>query len=152
MRPVPAQLRAGGIVDVVGVNAEGLIYALDGVSGIALWTSRYRPDARRGDAVGESPVPFAPLVLRVRQDESNVVVAFDGGVRALRGDSGRELWRAKLVGRVTGGVAADVNGDGGLEVALVTASPERLFVLDGASGRVITGRSLRPKWWALRSS
>jgi len=141
-RPVPAQLRAGGIVDVVGVNAEGMIYALDGVSGIALWTSRYRPDARRGDAVGENPTPFAPLVLRVRQDESNVVVAFDGGVRALRGDSGRELWRAKLEGRGTGGVAADVNGDGGAEVALVTAKPERLYVLDGASGRVITEQKL----------
>ncbi|MCA1634737.1 MAG: PQQ-binding-like beta-propeller repeat protein [Acidobacteria bacterium] len=143
MRPVPAQLRAGGIVDVVGVNAEGMIYAVDGVSGIALWTARYRPDARRGDAVGESPTtPFAPLVLRVRQDESNVVVAFDGGVRALRGDSGRELWRAKLEGRVTGGVAADVDGDGSAEVALVTANPERLHVLDGASGRVIGGQKL----------
>jgi outer membrane protein assembly factor BamB len=141
-RPVPAQLRTGGVVDVVAVNAEGNIYAVDGVSGIALWTSRFRPDARRGDAAGESPTPFAPIILRLKQDESNVVVSFDGGVRALRGDSGRELWRARLEGRVTGGVATDLSGDGVAEVALVTANPERMYVLDGASGRVVAEQKL----------
>ncbi|HEU4595952.1 MAG TPA: PQQ-binding-like beta-propeller repeat protein [Pyrinomonadaceae bacterium] len=142
LRPVPAALRSGGVVDLVAVNAEGTIYAVDGVSGIALWTARYRPEARRGDAAGESPKPFAPLVLRQSQGESNIVVGFDGGVRALRGGSGRELWRAKLEGRVTGGVAADLNGDGSEEVALVTANPERLYVLDGASGRVTAEQKL----------
>jgi hypothetical protein len=141
-RPVPASLRSGGVVDLIAVNSEGTIYAVDGVSGIALWTARYRPDARRGDAAGESPKPFTPLVVRAREGESNVVVSFDGGVRALRGDSGRELWRAKLEGRVTGGVAADLNGDGGAEVALVTANPDRLYVLDGASGRVSAEQKL----------
>ncbi len=64
VRPVPASLRSGGVVDLVAVNSEGTIYAVDGVSGIALWTARYRPDAKRGDAPGESPKPFVPLVLR----------------------------------------------------------------------------------------
>ncbi len=142
-RPVPAALRTGGVVDLVAVNSEGTVYAVDGVSGIALWTARYRPDARRGDASGESPKPFAPLVLRRGAGEANViVVSFEGGARALRGDTGREMWRAKLEGRVTGGVAADLNGDGSEEVALVTANPERLYVLDGASGRVTAEQKL----------
>lgn len=142
-RPVPASLRSGGVVDLVAVNTEGTIYAVDGVSGIALWTARYRPDAKRGDAAGENPKPFVPLVLRRGEGEANViVVSFEGGARALRGDSGKELWRAKFEGRVTGGVAADLDGDGGAEVALVTANPERLYVLDGASGRVTAEQKL----------
>ncbi len=52
------------------------------------------------------------------------------------------MWRAKLEGRVTGGVAADLNGDGGAEVALVTANTERLYVIDGASGRVTAEQKL----------
>jgi hypothetical protein len=142
LRPVPAPLRTGGVIDLIAVNSEGTIYAVDGVSGIALWTGRYRPDAKRGDPAGENPKPFVPLVLRRRDGESYIIVSFDGGARALRGDSGREFWRAKLEGRVTGGVATDLNGDGSVEIALVTANPERLYILDGATGRVTAEQKL----------
>src|SRR5688500_8275294 len=45
LRPVSAQLRAGGVVDLVGVNREGTTYAIDGANGVTLWSARYRPDA-----------------------------------------------------------------------------------------------------------
>ncbi|HEX8150193.1 MAG TPA: hypothetical protein VF591_23615, partial [Pyrinomonadaceae bacterium] len=37
----PAALRTGGVVDFVGVGADGRAFALDGASGISLWTARY---------------------------------------------------------------------------------------------------------------
>jgi hypothetical protein len=139
---VPAQLRTGAVIDFVGVGADGRTFAIDGASGISLWTARYNttggaaaPDAGKSSA-------FAPVVVRTKQGETDVVVAVEGGVRALRGETGKEFWRASLEGRAASGVATDIDGDGNPEVVVVTKNPERFYVLNSSSGRVIATRNL----------
>lgn len=142
LRPVAAHLRAGTIIDLVGVNKDGTVYAIDGANGIALWTARFRPLAR-GAEQGSGKVSFISPILIQRQDvTSSVVVAFDGGVRALKGDAGREVWRANLEGRPASGSAGDLNGDGSPEVVVVTEDPNKMYVLDGSTGHTLAEKKL----------
>jgi hypothetical protein len=136
---VPAQLRTGPVIDFVGVGTDGRAFAVDGASGISLWNARYGA----GAATASGGVPaFTPVVVRAKQGESDVVVAMDGGVRALQGDTGKELWRASLEGRAASGVATDFDGDGNPEVVVITRSPDRFYVLNGSSGRVVASQKL----------
>jgi len=138
-RLVPARLRQGPIIDLVGVGPDGRVFALDGVNGVSLWNARYNP----APGAQSSPVPaFAPVVLQTRPDAADIVVGTEGGVRALRGDTGREVWRARLEGRAASGAAADLNGDGAAEVVVVTAGPAKFYVLEGATGRVAAEQRL----------
>lgn len=143
-RPVPVRLRAGGSgLDLVGVNTDGTVYAIDGTNGVALWASRYNPSARRGDPSPDPPALFSPLALPAGDGRpTRVVVAFDGGLRALVGETGREVWRASLQGRATAGTVADVDGDGQPEVLAVLADPHALVVLSGETGRVVSNPRL----------
>lgn len=142
-RVVAAQLRAGQSPDFVAVNSEGTVYALEGATGVALWTARYVPGRRAGGAAGApSPsVVFAPVAVPAPQGEtSNVLVAFDGGVRLLEGETGRELWRAPLVGHAAGGCAAHFQTDA---PGLAVATDERQFyVLNAESGAVVSQTKL----------
>jgi outer membrane protein assembly factor BamB len=143
-RPVAARLRAGQQFDLLGANSEGTVYALEGASGAALWTARYRP-AARGAARGEAPKDvFTPLAYQAPQRETaNVLVAFDGGVRMIEGDTGRELWRAPLAARAGGGSIADLDGKPEtFEIAVTTAEPAHLYVLEAATGRVVSQTQL----------
>jgi outer membrane protein assembly factor BamB len=141
VRLVPASLRSGGVTDFVGVSPDGRVFAVDGASGISLWTSRFTPAAAGAAASEVKNVSFSPLVVSSPQGPS-VVVATAGGVRALRGETGREVWRAALAGLASGGVVTDINGDGSGEVVVVTHDPERFYVLDGATGRVTADQKL----------
>lgn len=138
----PATLRAGGVVDFVGLGADGRVFAVDGASGISLWTTRFNPAAAGQQGSDGKPMTFAPLVLGDGQRGASVVVATQGGVRALRGDTGRESWRASLDGRPAAGVATDLEGDAGPEVVVVTRDPEMLYVLAAATGRLISSQKL----------
>ena len=139
-RLVPAQLRTGGVTDFVGVSSDGRVFAVDGASGISLWTARFNPSATAATSEVKN-VAFAPLVVATPKGPS-VVVAMSGGVRALQGETGREVWRAQLQGRASGGVQTDVNGDGTSDVAIVTDDPERFYILDGGTGRVLADQKL----------
>ena len=141
VRLVPASLRAGGVTDFVGVASDGRVSAVDGASGISLWTARFNPTATASPASDVKNVSFAPLVV-ASQAGPSVVVATVGGVRALRGETGREVWRAALAGRPSGGLVTDANGDGSADVVVVTQDPERYYVLDGSTGRVIADKKL----------
>src|SRR5215207_701797 len=148
-RLVPAQLRSGGVTDFVGVASDGRVFAVDGASGISLWTARYSPTAAAASSSDAKSVAFTPAkglaftpLVVASQAGPGVVIATAGGVRALRGETGREFWRASLQGRASGGLVADANGDGSADVVVVTQDPERYYVLDGATGRVLADHKL----------
>lgn len=143
VRPLVFNLRDKDAPDVVGVNSDGMVYALDATNGVALWTARFRPNAKRGEATGNGGAqPFQPIALRTGSGLENVLVANEGGVRAIEGSTGSELWRAALPGRAASAVAADLNGDGALDVAVLQDNPAGLSLLDAATGRVIAQEKL----------
>ncbi|HEX8922897.1 MAG TPA: hypothetical protein VF766_15590, partial [Pyrinomonadaceae bacterium] len=83
-QPLVAHLRSAASFDLVGVNTDGMVYGLDGATGVALWASRFRPNAKRGEPTGNGGAPvFTPVLIEGRNGLTNVVVAFEGGVRAL---------------------------------------------------------------------
>ncbi|HEX7314634.1 MAG TPA: PQQ-binding-like beta-propeller repeat protein [Pyrinomonadaceae bacterium] len=137
----PASLRPGGVVDFVGLGADGRVFAVDGASGISLWTSRYNTSAG-GQGPSPKAVSFEPLVVGDPLRGTYVVVATQGGVRALLGDTGRETWRASLEGTAVSGVAADLDGDNKQELVVVTEGPEMLYVINPLSGRVQASQKL----------
>ncbi len=136
-----ANLRPGGVVDFVGLGADGRVFAVDGASGISLWTSRYNTTAA-GQTPSPKAVNFEPLVIGDPVRGAYVVVATQGGVRALLGDTGRETWRAALEGTATAGVAADLDGDGKQELVVITEGPEMFYVINPLTGRVTASQKL----------
>ncbi|HEX8354282.1 MAG TPA: PQQ-binding-like beta-propeller repeat protein, partial [Pyrinomonadaceae bacterium] len=141
LRLAPASLRPGGVVDFVGVGPDGRAFAVDGASGISLWTARYGA-AAAGQTSDAAAVTFDPLIVGEPQRGVYVVVATQGGVRALLGDTGRETWRASLGGRAAAGVATDLDGDGSPELVVVTEDPEMFYVIHAGSGRVLASQKL----------
>jgi outer membrane protein assembly factor BamB len=136
--PLAFYLREQKAADVVGVNAEGMVYALDATNGVALWTARFRPDAKRGETTGNGgATPFQPVALSASGGLQNVLVASEGGVRAIEGATGRQLWRAALPGRAASAVVGDMNGDGTMEIAVFQDDPAGLSLLDAGTGRLI---------------
>lgn len=145
-QPIAAILRNGANPDLVGVNEEGMVYALDSTNGVALWTARFRPRARRGEPTGNGgALPFTPVLVPTSRGTSNVLVAFEGGVRALEGGTGRELWKATVPGRAASGVAADLDGNGKAEVFIVSDGTQTLTVLDGETGKMAAQSNLDAK-------
>ena len=137
-QPIAAKLRAGASMDVVGVNNYGMVYAVGGDNGVALWSARYRPNAKKGEPVNsDSTVTFTPLLIQGKDGLMNVLVAFDSGVRALEGATGRELWRAALTGDVMSGVALNPEKDGALSLAVFDDS-QTLSFLKADSGQIIS--------------
>lgn len=144
-RPLAAHLRAARAFDLLAVNTDGTVYALDGGDGSALWVARFRPNARRGEASGQVSVnQFTPFVLSLAKDnKSAVVVAFDGGIRELDGETGRELWRTSLQGRPVSGMSTPMGGEGhAADVVVTTNDPAMLYVLEGQTGRIVSGTKL----------
>lgn len=141
VRLVPAQLRTGAVVDFVGLGADGRVFALDGANGISLWTARFSatPVVTTGEA---SFASFAPLVVKTQGGATSVVMATQGGVRAVNAETGRELWRTTLEGRAASGVSTDMDGDGSAEVVVVTEDPGMFYVLNGSSGRALSNQKL----------
>lgn len=141
VKVAPANLRPGGVVDFVGLGADGRVFAVDGASGISLWTSRYNPVAA-GQTSSPKAVSFEPLVVGDPLRGAYVIMAMQGGVRALLGDTGRETWRAALEGTASAGVAADLDGDGKQELVVITEEPEMFYVINPLSGRVLASQKL----------
>jgi outer membrane protein assembly factor BamB len=138
-RPMVAHLRSGTSFDLVGVNSDGMVYALDGSNGVALWAARFRPSAKRGEPTGNSGAPaFTPVLIEGRGGQSNVVGAFEGGVRALDGATGRELWRAALKERPLYGSVAAAEGGGAKTLLVSTEGAPALTVINLANGQTMS--------------
>lgn len=137
-KPLAAHLRSATNFDLVGVSADGMVYALDGASGMALWTARFRPNARRGEATGNGGAQaFTPVIFNASQGLANVLVAFDAGVRALEGATGRELWRVQLDEEATSGVAADYNQQTTSRLVVIYGGGKTLLIINPENGQVI---------------
>jgi outer membrane protein assembly factor BamB len=143
-RPVAARLRAGQPFDLVAVNSDGTVFALEGATGAALWTARFVPGRQATSGAGTSNgTAFTPLIVPAPQrDATNVLVGFEGGVRLLEGETGRELWRATTKGRATAGCVTELDGDTTAPEIAVTTDDATLYVLNSASGAALSQTKL----------
>jgi outer membrane protein assembly factor BamB len=142
-QPLVAHLRSATSSDLVGVNADGMVYGLDGTNGVALWAARFRPNAKRGEPTGNNGAPtFTPVLIEGRNSLTNVVVAFEGGVRALEGATGRELWRAVLKDRPVYGALAAPEGGGAKTLLIATDGSPTLIVINPENGQIVSETKL----------
>jgi outer membrane protein assembly factor BamB len=137
------QLRSGAQQDFLGVNSQGRVYALDGARGIALWTANFKLDQKPGEPANINNNPFTPLIINSATWSPRIIVAFDKGVRALDGPSGRELWKSDIAGYPVSGLVVDAGKTGGPTIYLVGEKPNKLLVLDGNSGQLEADIKLR---------
>ena len=142
-QPLVAHLRSATSSDVVGVNADGMAYGLDGSNGVALWAARFRPNAKRGEPTGNGGAPtFTPVLIDGRNNLTNVVVGIEGGVRALEGATGRELWRAALKNRPVCGALAAPEGGGAKTLLIATDGSPALTVINPDNGQIVSETNL----------
>jgi outer membrane protein assembly factor BamB len=131
-RPVLANLRSSDRPDVVGINSDGVLFALDSVSGVSLWSLRGRK--QNAHQVPDVPLISAPLLLRSRSGLHNIVVLYGTVVEAIEGASGRQLWRVTLPTTTSSGA---VISDGRVsKILVVDSSRQRAFVVDGSNGNI----------------
>lgn len=125
-RPVLANLRSPDRPDLVGINSDGVLFALDSVGGVPLWSLR----GRKQNAPGIS----APLLLRSRSGLHNLVVLYGSVVEAIEGASGRPLWRVTLpTAALSGAVVSDGRAS---KILVVDTSRQRGFVVDASNGNI----------------
>lgn len=131
--PFAAQLRSDRDPDFLVTNAAGTVYALDSARGITLWTAHYTSIATPATS---QPRQFVPVVANLGDNTTLVIVAFDKGLRALDGLSGKEAWQVELPAGIVGGLAADLDDQPGSEVYVTEDSTNQLILLNGQSGQV----------------
>jgi hypothetical protein len=120
-----------------------MAYGLDGSTGVALWAARFRPGAKRGEPTGNSGAPaFTPVLVDGRNGLSNAIVAFEGGVRALEGATGRELWRTTLKERPAYGALAIAEGGAAKTLLIASDNSPSLSVINVENGQIISETKL----------
>lgn len=139
-QPLRARLRPNASSDLVGVNADGRVYALDGINGLPLWVRRFREGAQGGAGGGSASAPsaFTPVIFSGRDGLDDVVVAFEGGVRALDGATGSELWKTTIANRAIAGALATPSGDGARALMIFTDSSPSITLLNPNDGKIIS--------------
>lgn len=134
-RPILAHLRTADRFDIVGVNSEGVTYALDASTGAALWTTR------RAGKVSARASFAPPIAFRSRASGLDNVVIFSGTQAiAIEGASGRELWRAAIPAPAL--LAVAINDRSGSQIVVVDNTLQRLTVLNAADGRPVSQTGL----------
>ena len=131
--PIAAQLRSDRDPDFLVTNAAGTVYALDSARGITLWTAHY---AFTATPAASQPRRFAPIVANRGDNTTLVIVAFEKGLRALDGLSGKEAWQVELPAGIVGGLAANLDDQPGSEVYLTEDSTNQLILLNGQNGQI----------------
>ncbi len=120
-----------------------MAYGLDGSNGVALWAARFRPNAKRGEPTGNDGAPtFTPVLIDGRNGLTNVVVGIEGGVRALEGATGREVWRAALKNRPVCGALAAPEGGGAKTLLIATDGSPALTVVNPENGQIVSETKL----------
>jgi outer membrane protein assembly factor BamB len=119
-------------LDLVGINSEGVVFALEAASGIALWRiARVTPNAAR---------PAVPMLIRSKSGTENVVLVSGTTATVIEGATGRRLWQISL--RAYAFSAAVLNENRTPEILVIDSSRQRLFILDANSGRILSQFSL----------
>jgi outer membrane protein assembly factor BamB len=130
--PVLAHLRSPARWDLVGLNSDGVMFALDASSGVALWsTGRRTPNSTRA-AFGSSAV----LLLRSPSGLDNFVVLSGVNVTAIEGASGRELWRTILPAAASSGTV--ITDKRSAKILIVDNLSPRVFFLDANNGNLLS--------------
>jgi outer membrane protein assembly factor BamB len=130
--PLLAHLRTATKMDLVGINSDGVIFALDATNGVALWSTGRRSTDEKPFLSDSSSV----LLVRSRTGLDDVIVMSGIKVTLIEGATGRELWRTTLPAVASSG--SIINNKGSAQVLLVDNSTPRLFFLDAKSGVVLT--------------
>ena len=131
-QPVLGHLRSRERFELVGINGDGVILALDASGGVAVWSRRLQ---RTGSIPPGSSVGKVFLV-RSRSGLDSVIALSGANVFRIEGDTGRELWRADLPAMAFSG--ASLNDQRVPEIFLIDNSLQRLFVLDGNGGKLLS--------------
>lgn len=129
--PLLAHLRSPARLDLVGLNGDGVMFALDASSGVALWTS----GRRTADSKLAAPGSSAVLLLRSRSGLDNLVALSGVDVAEIEGASGRQLWRTRLPAAASSGTV--VSDSRSAEILLVDNSSPRVFILDANNGNLV---------------
>jgi outer membrane protein assembly factor BamB len=132
--PVLSHLRSPEKFDLVGINSDGITFALDSASGIALWSTGRK--TLTGNSTRVVPGLSALLLLRSRSGLDNVVVLSGAMVTAIEGATGRELWRATLPATTSSGTVVSDNRSS--EIFLIDNSLQRAMILDASDGNLLT--------------
>lgn len=133
--PIPAHLRSPARFDLVGVNRDGVIFALDAASGVAWWSIGRRTPRSTSIFSGSSTM----LLLRSRSGLDDLLVLTGVNVVAIEGTTGHELWRTTLPAAAASGAVLSDNRSN--EIIVVDNSP-RLYVLDPVTGKVLAQTAL----------
>jgi len=142
-RPFAARLRPGKNFDLIAMNSDGAVFALDGSDGSALWIARARVPV--GEVKEKTLINlFTPVVLPADADNKSIAVIASGdGIRGLDGESGREMWRTVLEGRLAGGTVALMQGENGApDIVVAINDPDLLYVLEGKTGKIVSKSKL----------
>ena len=125
---VAAHLRSPDRIDVVVINAAGVVSALDAASGVALWSSRIQTEANPREITPRSTI----LVVQDRSRLDNVVILAGTVVVKIEGRTGRESWRTTIPGAAgSGAVVGDRNGS---QLVIIDNSRQRLFIVSDTNG------------------
>jgi outer membrane protein assembly factor BamB len=127
---VSAHLRSPDKIDLVVLNAEGVVSALDATTGVALWSSSASTQPNVPDSAPRNTILLVPD--RSRLD--NIVILAGTLVVKIDGRTGRELWHATLPSAVaSGAVLTDPTGS---HLVIIDKSRQQLFVVSDANGSV----------------
>jgi len=132
--PVLAHLRSAERPDLVGLNSEGVIFALDSANGIALWSTNRK--TQTANATRAVPSPYSLLLLHSRAGLDDVAVLAGTLVTAIEGTTGRELWRATLPAAVSSGTV--LNDNRASQIFLIDNSLQRAMILDAKDGSLLS--------------
>jgi outer membrane protein assembly factor BamB len=128
--PMLAHLRSPSQLDLVGVNSDGVVFALDAADGVALWSTG-RSGSNR--LVNGSPTV---LLLSSRSGLDNIVLVSGINVTAIEGTTGRALWRTTLPAAAASATA--IGDRNSAEVLVIDKSLQRLITVDGGNGKLLT--------------
>lgn len=131
-----AQLQTDSMPDILGLNVQGTVYAIDGRTGVARWIARNKRGAGVTPVPANVPEDFKPVI--VSADATRVIVSFDGGLRAIDSSNGKETWARDTPGRFSGGLAADFDSKPGTEIYVTDSRFNQLISIDPATGTVLS--------------